>query len=622
MLNEQQHLVTPNLDFALRHIRLPTEIRVLWVDALCIDQANTIEKGHQISLMRDIYQNCQTDLAWLSEPVERNWFTPDPEQVARGLKCMEEICEKATQEAENQEGWRPWSAHHEPYSRAHGLNIKQADFVDGPARRPSVWPTHDADSDILPERFEYGLHSILEAVFSKNPFWNRVWIVQELAYSPEVILLAPNSSLNWRSISAYLGGGRYEEALDRSRTAISGHSPAAVTKFGYTFEKVKAIEYQRSLVEELRKGGRTNLMDSLIRFRMTDSTDPRDKVYALLGLASQLHGIVPDYKKSKEQLFAEVSLALINTSATIDVICQNYWQSRLERKLATDSFGVYEYTGFDLQPKLIGGEESPTLHIPTWAANFSSKASSSQLQTYFLFAQRSVFCAGKPVCRVPCTVTSNGKVLQLRGAAIGKISKIYDEKGGGRPYISYKHQLRIWMEAVLGKSIPSASSKRYEATQETCFRAFWRTVVMDCSAYPIRRLREDELDLEEDKYRALLRKVCKPETDYDLGPDGNEDGQPVSLEVLQRNAASWVFCVTDSGFYTMSLRGMTRPGDLVLVLDGGKVPVLVRPVAKECPPEHCSYEIVHVVYAHGFMNGETEKWIEEARLKESEFLII
>ena len=144
---------------------------------------------------------------------------------------------------------------------------------------------------------------------------------------------------------------------------------------------------------------------------------------------------------------------------------------------------------------------------------------------------------------------------------------------------------------------------------------------MDCSAYPIRRLREDELDLEEDKYRALLRKVCKPETDYDLGPDGNEDGQPVSLEVLERNAASWVFCVTDSGFYTMSLRGITKPGDLVLVLDGGKVPVLVRPVAKECPPEHCSYEIVHVVYTHGFMNGETEKWIEEARLKESEFLI-
>ncbi|KAF2636751.1 hypothetical protein P280DRAFT_364566, partial [Massarina eburnea CBS 473.64] len=57
----------PNLYTALRRIRAHTKgaTRALWVDALCIDQANTRERNHQVDFMADIYSNCSQCLVWL-----------------------------------------------------------------------------------------------------------------------------------------------------------------------------------------------------------------------------------------------------------------------------------------------------------------------------------------------------------------------------------------------------------------------------------------------------------------------------------------------------------------------------------------------------------------------------
>jgi hypothetical protein len=58
--NAVSHMdVTENLFTALRHLRKRTVPRVLWVDAMCIDQSNTSEKSSQIRLMRQIYQTAK-----------------------------------------------------------------------------------------------------------------------------------------------------------------------------------------------------------------------------------------------------------------------------------------------------------------------------------------------------------------------------------------------------------------------------------------------------------------------------------------------------------------------------------------------------------------------------------
>lgn len=63
-VNSQVLHVTWNLYEALYHLRL-SEDRYLWVDAICIDQSNFEERGHQVGLMSTIYWKANSVLVWL-----------------------------------------------------------------------------------------------------------------------------------------------------------------------------------------------------------------------------------------------------------------------------------------------------------------------------------------------------------------------------------------------------------------------------------------------------------------------------------------------------------------------------------------------------------------------------
>ena len=63
-------LIGQNLETALRHLRLPDRSRTLWIDAVCINQSDSIEKSHQVRLMRDVYSHATTVRAWLDRSVD------------------------------------------------------------------------------------------------------------------------------------------------------------------------------------------------------------------------------------------------------------------------------------------------------------------------------------------------------------------------------------------------------------------------------------------------------------------------------------------------------------------------------------------------------------------------
>jgi hypothetical protein len=67
--------ITTNLWDALRHIRDPVHIRLLWADAVCIDQSNNEERGHHVKQMSLIYANAVRVLVWLG-PIEA--LEPEP----------------------------------------------------------------------------------------------------------------------------------------------------------------------------------------------------------------------------------------------------------------------------------------------------------------------------------------------------------------------------------------------------------------------------------------------------------------------------------------------------------------------------------------------------------------
>ncbi|KAF1813456.1 HET-domain-containing protein, partial [Eremomyces bilateralis CBS 781.70] len=67
IIDNQSLDVTQNLYTALLHLRDHGCSRIIWIDAICIDQANDKEKEDQIPLMAEIYAKAHRVVVWLGE---------------------------------------------------------------------------------------------------------------------------------------------------------------------------------------------------------------------------------------------------------------------------------------------------------------------------------------------------------------------------------------------------------------------------------------------------------------------------------------------------------------------------------------------------------------------------
>lgn len=83
-LNSCAFPVMKNLYLALSRLRNRQLERILWVDAICIDQNNREEKAKQIPLMRTIYAQAQHVIVWLGEAYG------DGDKALEGLRCLAE----------------------------------------------------------------------------------------------------------------------------------------------------------------------------------------------------------------------------------------------------------------------------------------------------------------------------------------------------------------------------------------------------------------------------------------------------------------------------------------------------------------------------------------------------
>lgn len=69
-LEGKEVLITKNLHSALSHLRYSDRERILWADALCINQADLLERAHQVSLMTSIYSRAALVVASLGDAWE------------------------------------------------------------------------------------------------------------------------------------------------------------------------------------------------------------------------------------------------------------------------------------------------------------------------------------------------------------------------------------------------------------------------------------------------------------------------------------------------------------------------------------------------------------------------
>jgi hypothetical protein len=85
LCNDAKLMIGESLADALQRFRYEKKPRRLWADAVCINQLDDIEKGHQVTLMGQIYERAKQVLIWLGSDSERyakNCFTLISETVA------------------------------------------------------------------------------------------------------------------------------------------------------------------------------------------------------------------------------------------------------------------------------------------------------------------------------------------------------------------------------------------------------------------------------------------------------------------------------------------------------------------------------------------------------------
>ncbi|KUJ13497.1 HET-domain-containing protein [Mollisia scopiformis] len=78
--------VTQNLYKALSHLRHRSIDRILWVDAVCINQYDTMEKERQIRFMAKIYAQASCVVVWLGECADNSDQALEEIRVAAGGK--------------------------------------------------------------------------------------------------------------------------------------------------------------------------------------------------------------------------------------------------------------------------------------------------------------------------------------------------------------------------------------------------------------------------------------------------------------------------------------------------------------------------------------------------------
>jgi hypothetical protein len=280
IINEQPFQITKRLQYALTDLRLPDKTRSIWIDAICINQQDDVEKSHQVHLIAIIYQNAARVIAWL----DRSCMIGDP-----AIKAILEIggSEEVLTEGFNN-GCSP---------------IKMV---------PKVLPNAPKLHEIIVEAGERW--QALEW-FLRNTWWERAWVLQESSHAQE---------LRFRV-------GRLDCNLDNLDNIMYSRDHRLADQFRFPqyelFHHLDNLFYQRAtLHDEQRSWGyrlsasRLTLL-SRFDYRYCQASDPRDKVYALLSLPDldELR-ILPDYSKSVEAVYHHTVRAIIEADKFLDVL--------------------------------------------------------------------------------------------------------------------------------------------------------------------------------------------------------------------------------------------------------------------------------------------------------------
>ncbi|KAF2679838.1 HET-domain-containing protein [Lentithecium fluviatile CBS 122367] len=329
--------VTTNLANAIRDVHYhwtqgalhdqPVQSRRLWADGICINQSDDQEKNHQVPLMKAVYPNAERVLSWLGVGSESTHL---------GFAFCRTVAQEASMLPPDQNGSVEW--------------MERYISLDSTVDVPELSVAH----------FDY---------LTSNPYWTRVWILQEIVLAREVVLVSGTEVLDWRALAS-----TREWLLEVQDRNNLGDRPEYISdpfwlRLLYLDVKtVGQVEYGRKVYQAQTRyhdntGNNPKRVLTLTGFLLTHqlcdryrATDPKDYVYGYMGV-TRLR-LAPDYSAEKK------------VAAVYCDFVAHWFSECLDRPDEAQSLSLCDL--WFLSDAGVGYTFSQTCpDLPSWAPNFA-----------------------------------------------------------------------------------------------------------------------------------------------------------------------------------------------------------------------------------------------------------
>ncbi|KAI1179978.1 heterokaryon incompatibility protein-domain-containing protein [Nemania sp. FL0916] len=525
--------VTPGLYSALRHLRLPDRIRNLWVDQLSIEQWNLEEKAQQVQLMRSTYTRCSQCVVWLGMP-------PVGTSDADAKNAFDLVLYLAN-------------------------GMKFDDINSMPL------PSAVADDR---QAFDRAMEVLRAVAHKHNPWWDRVWTVQEAALPDKVVIQMGHTTLPWSTVAEACTAWIKRGIAWPLRRRLSNEYQSYWDEF-----------IVHSIWINVAKRRWDNALETLNRWRFRSSTDPRDKAFALFGL------IPPGSLPRTEECRYDIPLADVFSCMSVEMIIN---EKGLRPLISRPRLEAY---------KAIPG-------MPRWALDLSACADYDRDWFYEIYGY-DVYNADKGLEPLDLDVVStcvSEKTLKLKGTCIGTVKWVEEGmrrfRTGWNKDVSINEAIQKWYDTIEGKvsteapAVPDPYPAGYSRSE-----AFTRLMLGDT----LRDGNQVPEDCAVEDYFADVWALMNSQT--------VDERVHLTVYGMMHNSA---LVITETGLIG-SAHIDTKVGDEIWVFGGGKVPFSLQPRNSDHSVE---YDFVGRCYVQGIMQGEASASNSPSRKRRDQTVII
>ena len=544
--------VTKNCELALRYLRETDSERILWVDAICINQKDVGERGHQVGIMRDVYSKAVRVLIWLGEESRDRGpalFHPgdsissSSSEIASGPpSSADSSCREISGHEERRDDYGETISVSEIF--LHFLEKMAAEMIQ--ISDSGQDPTSSAlYQELISQIYEgwranaSGAGSELRRGFTdifNRRWWTRVWVVQEVVAAKSAFLICSKICTN------------YHYFLRWYRLVYKDYSQKAKgvwNSLGFAYHHLFAVS------DALGANGASAQTEAFLRVadvaRDLTASNPRDNVFGILGLSDKFNTLVPtpDYNKTTTEIFTDVAISLLNLTKSLSV---------LEHATST----------------------TPVINHPSWVPYWSNPP-------VILFPRYNPYCVSK-TSKAIFTISPDSRELRVKGKIFDMVEELQLADLGAYSYFSSFEKI---IEGHRRSCDTGFSLTKYP-TGESVEEALWRSLCWNLDFQLHHPAPDEVVDSFREWYRVLISFNTSEAIEEELNSQENS-----FLEMI--NSLS-PLCATASG-YLAAVPYTTEVGDRIAILAGGKVPFVLRPTG-----DH--YCFIGSCYVHGIMNGE------------------